>query len=55
MNNIISLLVAIFSVAIVAGGAILGIQAVMGQWSILVWIVLGFFGFMGVMAKVNSS
>jgi hypothetical protein len=54
MNNIISLLVAIFSVAVVAGAAVWGIQTFLGEYSILAWIVAGFFGFMAIMAKINS-
>lgn len=47
-------LVTIFSVAVVVGLAAWGVQTVMGEYAILVWLVLGFFGFMSVMAKVNS-
>lgn len=48
-------LVAILSVAIVLSLGVWGIQALMGEAAIFVWIGLGFFGFLGLMAKVNSS
>ncbi len=54
MNAFISLVVAIVSVAIVAGLVIYGIHAVMGEWSILVWIGLAWCGFMSIMKVVNS-
>ena len=47
-------LVAVVSVAIVAGLAAWGINAVLGEFAILVWIGLGFCGFLGLMAKINS-
>lgn len=47
-------LVAIFSVTVVVGLGLWVVQAVMGEYATLAWIGLGFFGFMGLMAKVNS-
>ncbi len=54
MNAFISLVVSIVSVAIVVGAVIYGIHAVMGEWAILVWIGLGWCGFMSIMKIINS-
>ena len=48
-------LVVILSVAVVVGLGVWAVQAIMGQFAILVWIGVGFFAFLGLMAKVNSS
>lgn len=47
-------LVALFSIAVVVALGALGVNAILGQWAILFWIGAGFFGFLGIMAKVNS-
>lgn len=54
MNAAISFLVAVVSVAFVIGITVYGVGAILGEYSILAWIVLGWCGFMTVMKAVNS-
>ena len=54
MNALISRLVALLSVAIVLGGAAWCVQSLLGELAVLAWVGLGFLGFLGLMAKVNS-
>lgn len=54
MNAAISFVVAVVSVLIVGGLAIAGVNALLGQWSILGWIALGWFGLIGLLKAVRS-
>jgi len=54
MNKIISFLVAAFATAVVVVGAMHVIGSVLGEYSILAWIAIGWFAFIAIMAKINS-
>jgi hypothetical protein len=54
MNAAISFVVAVVSVLIVVVCALVGIKFLLGQWAILAWIGLGWFGFLAVMKAVNA-
>jgi len=55
MNNAISLLVTIVSVGIVLGGALFGVNYIFGEWTTLLYIGIGWFAFMALMAKINAG
>jgi hypothetical protein len=54
MNNAISFIVAVVSCLIVIGAAVVGIHAVLGQWSILVWVGLGLLGLFAIAQRINA-
>ena len=54
MNAAISALVTVVSVGIVLGVCVLGVNHVMGEWSIIVWVIAGWAAFMTVMRAINS-
>ena len=54
MNDAISFVVAVFACLVVMVLMVLGIRAVLGEWSLLVWVALGFGLLMTVMRRVNA-
>lgn len=54
MNAAISALVAIVCVGVVLGASVLAIDHVIGEWSVLVWVIAGWMAFMAIMKAVNS-
>lgn len=54
MNEFISGLVAVLSVALVVGAVLWGINHVMGNYAILAWVGLAWVAFITVMKAVNS-
>lgn len=48
-------IVAVIAVAIVSLLAVLGVQYLFGQWAWVAYCVAAFFGFMGLMAKLNAT
>jgi len=54
MNAAISFVVAVVSVLIVAAGAAWCVDRLLGQYSLLGWICLGWFGFLGLLKALRS-
>lgn len=54
MNDIVSAFVAILAVAVLLVAVAIGVNAVFGEWQVLIYAVLGLVGFGALMAKVNS-
>lgn len=54
MNDFISFCIAVFACLVVCGIAVAGVHAILGQWSMLVWVAVGFSVLMGVMRRVNA-
>ncbi len=47
-------LVAALCVALVAGGALYYAHTLLGQWSTLLWVLLGWLAFIGLCKRANA-
>lgn len=54
MNEIISGVVMVACFAFVIGGALYGVNAVLGEWSTLLWMGLILGGFFAVCRRINA-
>jgi hypothetical protein len=53
-NSLIGGIVAVVAFLIVGGAALLGLQALLGEWSVLMWVGLGLAALFGIARKVNA-
>lgn len=53
-NSFIGGVVAVFAFLLVGGAVLLGLNSLLGEWSILLWVGLGLAGLMAIAQKINA-